>query len=1338
MQRGRFAGSLRLLVSSMVIAFAGAGGVAQEALINEIHYDPPDRTLFEEFIELHNPSASDVDLSSAFFSSGIGFTFPAGAMLPAGGFVVVAEDPVDFESRFGFAPDFGPFDEGRFDNDGERVALRARDGRLLDEVDFRVEFPWPIASGGDGSSIELIHPSLDNDLGGSWRASGFTITEPTPPVVILADAASGWHYRRGTSEASNPRDRWRQPGFVEDGTWEVGRTPIGYGDGDDNTVLADMQGGYTTVYLRRLVQVADPSAVPSSWKLRVYVDDGAVVWINGQEVARVFAPGGDLAFDATAQNHEASWSEIDLPRPSTLLVAGQNVIAVHAINQMIGSSDFSIDAMVYVPGSDPQSFGAPTPGAPNSVLAANAPPQVRQVEHIPTEPVGGEDIAVVCKVTDPQGVASVTLLYQAVSPGDYIPAFLPLPHATLLGDPNRPLERNPEYDDAASWVEVAMLDDGGAVDALARDDVYTALMPRQDHRTLVRYRIRVTDTTGESVTVPYADDPSLNFAVFVYDGVPAYTATTRTVQPGSVPYTYTGEQMSALAVYHVLTRNADLSHCIAYNGSFQIAKSNEGARDKFNWECCFVYEGIVYDHVLYRLRQANDRYGGSGKRSMRFRFAKGNYLRARDRHGNRYPTRWRTLNTGKMFDNKRVGNFGLTEELNDEIWNRVGVPAPFVHTFQMRMIDAVDEGGQYTGDFWGMFLAFEDYDARFFDAHRLEDGNLYKLKDQQFDGNTVKRHQGRFAVTNDADFQNIRNNLRPERPDAWLDQHVNYDRWSYYHVIVEAIRHYDFVPADSHLKNRAWYLEPADGSPFGRLWTLPHDHDASWGPNWNSGVDYSKNAIFGGAGKPAFKQQYRNAVRDVRDLIWQPEVIHSMIDDLAAERFHLARADRDRWRSAPATEGSQEFGSMEAKVTDMKGFAFTGWSGSSGPTVPAGGRAAYLDALADAEGDAAAIPRTPTVTYVGPGGFPADQLMFRSSAFSDPQGNQSFRAMEWRVGEVTDPAAPGYDPNAPLRYEWDAVWKSGELTEFVSDVVLPPLVSVGLTYRVRVRMQDSTNRWSHWSAPRQFTVGEPSVPFDHQRFLRVTELMYNPDGGSDFEYIELQNTGPTVLDLTPVAFTEGIEFAFAGSGVEELGPGEFVLLVNNRVGFTSRHGTAGLSIAGEYGARLANDGEFLRLTLGGNVTIQEFTFDDVWHPLADGFGHSIEIIDALGPLALWSQREGWQPSGEPGGTPGLPPSGLPPTGGFRFPSDANGDSVIDVSDAISLVLKLFVGGSPLPCAGDSIDAGGNLALLDANGDARVDISDPLYLLNYLFNEGPGPTGGFRCVRVEGCSTECTQ
>jgi len=144
-------------------------------------------------------------------------------------------------------------------------------------------------------------------------------------------------------------------GFSEDGTWITGQTSIGYGDGDDNTELTDMEGGYTTVYLRHPFTVST-GGIPARLQLRLYVDDGAIVWINGIEVARSNAPLGTPAFNDTApSNTEASWTTFDLSDPSAYLVEGANVLAIHALNNSLSGGfffnvgDFSIDAELLSP-----------------------------------------------------------------------------------------------------------------------------------------------------------------------------------------------------------------------------------------------------------------------------------------------------------------------------------------------------------------------------------------------------------------------------------------------------------------------------------------------------------------------------------------------------------------------------------------------------------------------------------------------------------------------------------------------------------------------------------------------------------------------------------------------------------------------------------------------------------------------------------------------------------------------------------------------------------------------------------------------------------------------------
>lgn len=191
--------------------------------------------------------------------------------------------------------------------------------------------------------------------GGVVLALGLLLAAPVNAQDALVDFGDNWKYFRGVEEPStdglgNPTTAWREDGF-DDTLWESGPTGIGYGDGDDATVLDDMEEnlpdtpGYTTVYLRTTFNVPSVAAV-SLLALEVDYDDGFVCYINGVEATRANAgaAGTDLPFDATAGgNHEAGTTEpFDLSGVIGNLRNGQNLIAVQGLNTNIGSSDFSL------------------------------------------------------------------------------------------------------------------------------------------------------------------------------------------------------------------------------------------------------------------------------------------------------------------------------------------------------------------------------------------------------------------------------------------------------------------------------------------------------------------------------------------------------------------------------------------------------------------------------------------------------------------------------------------------------------------------------------------------------------------------------------------------------------------------------------------------------------------------------------------------------------------------------------------------------------------------------------------------------------------------------------
>ena len=82
---------------------------------------------------------------------------------------------------------------------------------------------------------------------------------PTYSALLLS-RNSEWKYLKGTAEASDPLEAWRAVNF-DDSSWDIGSTPIRYGDGNGGTVLNDMRGNYTTVFMRRTFNVSNISEI---------------------------------------------------------------------------------------------------------------------------------------------------------------------------------------------------------------------------------------------------------------------------------------------------------------------------------------------------------------------------------------------------------------------------------------------------------------------------------------------------------------------------------------------------------------------------------------------------------------------------------------------------------------------------------------------------------------------------------------------------------------------------------------------------------------------------------------------------------------------------------------------------------------------------------------------------------------------------------------------------------------------------------------------------------------------------------------------------------------------
>lgn len=148
--------------------------------------------------------------------------------------------------------------------------------------------------------------------------------------------------------------------------------------------------------------------------------------------------------------------------------------------------------------------------------------------------------------------------------------------------------------------------------------------------------------------------------------------------------------------------------------------------------------------------------------------------------------------------------------------------------------------------------------------------------------------------------------------------------------------------------------------------------------------------------------------------------------------------------------------------------------------------------------------------------------------------------------------------------------------------------------------------------------------------LRISEIMYNPLGGSRYEFIEIENTADVTVFLSGLRFSAGVDFTFPWGAA--VGPGEFVVLVSDAEAFASLY--PDVAVGGVYRGNLSNAGELLTLSTGQGVPILSFEYDDegFWPIAPDGMGHSLVLADFESGADL-DDPSSWRASAELNGSP---------------------------------------------------------------------------------------------------------
>ncbi len=276
--------------------------------------------------------------------------------------------------------------------------------------------------------------------------------------------------------------------------------------------------------------------------------------------------------------------------------------------------------------------------------------------------------------------------------------------------------------------------------------------------------------------------------------------------------------------------------------------------------------------------------------------------------------------------------------------------------------------------------------------------------------------------------------------------------------------------------------------------------------------------------------------------------------------------------------------------------------------------------------------------------------------------------------------ADGKPANGPghLAFTLDAQQESVALADAAGTLL--DVVFFGPQTTDRSQGRDATGAYQFYELPTRGLANGTSDPAYANalailRGLRITEIMFNPIGGAEYEFLELRNVGATALDLTGVKIANGVDFTFTGG---TLAPGQNIVVVSNLAKFRSRYGTT-VNVAGAYAGKLDNAGETIAVQLPPpfDANAMNFAYNNTWQAGADGAGRSLVVGNLLLPAIQWGDRATWLASASNGGDPDgaiIPPFGTFADWTAHF---ASGIATADIDrDGIPALIEFALGLDP--------------------------------------------------------------
>ncbi len=156
---------------------------AHNIVINELHYNPSSQQGADnnyEFIELYNAETFSVNLYGYHFIEGLSYYFSESTIIEPAGYLILVKDA-------NYYPGNIEWSYGNLSNVGEMITLVNSDGLIASELVYDSSSPFPNQANGEGPSMELLDPVLDNSIGTNWQSSLILGGTPGSPNSVYTD-----------------------------------------------------------------------------------------------------------------------------------------------------------------------------------------------------------------------------------------------------------------------------------------------------------------------------------------------------------------------------------------------------------------------------------------------------------------------------------------------------------------------------------------------------------------------------------------------------------------------------------------------------------------------------------------------------------------------------------------------------------------------------------------------------------------------------------------------------------------------------------------------------------------------------------------------------------------------------------------------------------------------------------------------------------------------------------------------------------------------------------------------------------------------------------------------